>query len=224
MIKRAQQKTYTAKKRNSTSFYFAITTTFLSAAFFVSILWNSYGNIFAGAELPRSSLTYTSATPVSAATSTRVLDFENPIRLAIPSISVDAKVEEVGVARNGTMAIPSTFHTVGWYKYGTVPGEMGSAVMGGHYDNGLSLDGVFKNLKNMKPGDDIFVYDRDNTEIHFKVVSMDMYGYKEVPVDAIFNDNDRPLLRLITCDGQWIKKEKTYDARLVVTAILAEDY
>src|SRR5258708_38380056 len=67
----------------------------------------------------------------------KVPPVEYPDRLDIPVLNIDAAVLQVGIARSGHMAVPPNFTDVGWYKYGSLPGQKGSAVMAGHVDNGL---------------------------------------------------------------------------------------
>ena len=68
------------------------------------------------------------------------------MRISIPAIKVDAKIQEVGITAKGNMAAPRTFSEVGWYKYGPRPGETGSAVLAGHVDNGIAFPAVFSKL------------------------------------------------------------------------------
>lgn len=145
-----------------------------------------------------------------------------PVRLLVPSQHIDAYVEPVGAKENGDMATPSNFHNVAWYMMGSAPGERGSAVIAGHVDNALGLAGVFKELKNVRPGDDIYVETAEGKKLRFEVVSSKSYAYNKAPADAIFDDTGPSRLALITCDGDWIKDKKTYDHRLVVTARLVE--
>jgi len=54
-------------------------------------------------------------------------------------------------------------------------------------------------------------------------VVSDIVSYPEnaVPGSALFANNDGAHLNLITCDGQWVANEKSYDHRLVVFSNLA---
>ena len=144
-----------------------------------------------------------------------------PRRLRIPALGIDAFVRHVGVNSEGNMATPGNFTDAGWYKYGTVPGFAGSAVMDGHVDNALSLDGVFKHLSELKPGDDIYVDTASSTALHFIVREVVSYPAEEVPAERIFKADDAARLNLITCDGTWVQGKKEYDRRLVVYAALA---
>jgi len=157
-------------------------------------------------------------------TGTTAAEEDLPARLVIPTINVDADVQHVGIAKSGNMAVPTNFYDVGWYKYGTVPGDMGSAVVAGHVDNALSLPGVFKNLHKLKKGDLVHVIANDGKRHTFKVTDLDYYDYDNAPSELIFNQQGAKRLKLITCVGNWIQSEKTYDKRLVVTAEMVGIY
>lgn len=139
-----------------------------------------------------------------------------PLRLMIPALHISAAVQYVGVNGKGNMATPNNFTDVAWYKYGPIPGSIGSAVVAGHVDNGLSLPGVFKHLDTIRVGDDVYILTKDNSKIHFMVSDIKSYPYKEAPADLIFNQHDTARLNLLTCVGDWVAKDKTYDHRLVV--------
>ena len=165
-------------------------------------------------------LWYTSDTEVIPPTeeieTREVLSGDHPTRLRVPALGIDAHVQEVGVNALGNMAAPNNFTDAGWYKYGTPPGFVGSAVVAGHVDNGLALPGVFKHLDELKIGDDIYVEKKDGTELHFKVTEIQKYPYKNVPLKTLFSRRDLPRLNLITCGGTWVPGERSYDERLVV--------
>lgn len=139
-----------------------------------------------------------------------------PSRLLIPSLKIDANVQYVQVNDKGNMGTPKGFTDVAWYKPGVIPGQIGSAVMAGHVDNAIALDGVFKHLGDMKAGDDVYVQDKSGKKIHFVVNEVKLYPYQEVPAALIFGQRDISRLNLISCAGIWLKDLKTYDERLVV--------
>lgn len=144
-----------------------------------------------------------------------------PARLRVPSIGVDAAVEAVGVKEGGAMATPSGFATTGWYKYGALPGEAGNAVIAGHVNNGLGLSGVFARLPEIAIGATITVADRSGRALNYVVVEKSQYATNEAPLQDIFSITGPSGLVLITCEGDWIPKERSYDKRLVVLARLA---
>ncbi|MDB5260340.1 MAG: hypothetical protein JWN37_571 [Candidatus Nomurabacteria bacterium] len=148
---------------------------------------------------------------------------ELPKSIQIPSLNIDTTVKYVGVTKDGNMATPGNFKDVGWYKYGTAPGFNGSAVIAGHLDNALAISGVFKNLKLLKEGDDVYITRNDGTKLHFKVEKTETYPYDNAPTEEIFNGNNGSRLNLITCAGVWNQLKKTYSKRLVVYAKLVNE-
>jgi sortase A len=139
-----------------------------------------------------------------------------PSRLIIPALKVNANVQQLGVNGVGNMQAPDNFTDVGWYKYGTVPGYVGSSVIDGHVDNGLGLAGVFIHLDQIQVGNDVYVQTKGGDMLHFVVSDIEIYPYQNVPVDQVFAENDAARLNLITCDGTWVHGQDTYNERLVV--------
>ena len=143
-----------------------------------------------------------------------------PTRLVIPKIDVDTNVLSVGITKKGNMATPNNYTDVGWYKYGPLPGEMGSAVLAGHVNNGLALAGVFFHLNELAVGDDIYVTTKGGESLHFIVREMNTYPFNAKDTN-VFTENDGKLLKLITCAGTWVSNIRTHDQRLVVTAVFS---
>lgn len=150
----------------------------------------------------------------TAATSTAFV----PARLKIPSIGVDAAVEQVGQKADGTMGAPTTFGEVAWYAPGAKPGGAGNAVFAGHVDNALTTAGVFEHLSSLKPGDYITVADASGKTIVYRVASSKSYAAADAPVAQIFATSGPQGLVLITCTGDWVTSEHQFDQRLVVVA------
>ncbi len=143
---------------------------------------------------------------------------EHPLRLRIPRIEIDAKVQNVGITKRGNMATPNNYRDVGWFKYGAVPGERGNAIVAGHVDNGLTLPGVFADLEDLKRGDLIYVDTVGGDTVRFRVTNMETYDYT-AKVEEIWQGELDSKLILITCTGSWLKDAKTHAQRLVITAI-----
>jgi sortase (surface protein transpeptidase) len=145
-------------------------------------------------------------------------DPDYPVRIALPSIGLDTSVVEVGVTKTGEMDVPSgKTKDVGWYKDGTVPGEVGSAVMDAH------VYAAFDKLKYLKVGADIYVVARSGKSLHFRVTDSRIYKLGELPIDLLFNQSDAKRLNLITCAGSYSRTLGTYDHRLVAYAVLVEE-
>lgn len=120
----------------------------------------------------------------------------------------------MGLTKDGDMDVPPDLINVGWYKYGTKPGSIGSAVIAGHLEGTKDL-GVFINLETLRAGDIVNVRnDRDET-ISFVVRKTLSYKQDERPTE-IFHKTDGVYLNLITCSGIWSNSQKRYSHRLVV--------
>lgn len=146
-----------------------------------------------------------------------------PVRLKIPAIDVDAKVQSVGLTATGRMGIPSNFTDVAWYKLNPRPGQSGSAVIDGHLDNARDANAVFARLNELKSGDEVFVVDEKNIELKFIVLGSVVYNDISAPLNEIFDKSGSVAkLNLITCDGAWDQEKKNYDKRLVVYTELAK--
>ena len=147
----------------------------------------------------------------------------HPVNVFISGSDTNAAVIPVGVTSAGDLDVPHNFVQAGWYEDGPVPGQEGSAVIDGHVDNGgyaPTIDGIFKSLGDLKPGDTITVALSDGANKTFKVVSSAVYDYTDFPSDLVFNQTGAAYLKIITCHGTWLPDKDTYSQRLVVTAVL----
>jgi LPXTG-site transpeptidase (sortase) family protein len=143
-----------------------------------------------------------------------------PTRLTVPSLRIDAPVENVGKKADGTMGTPSKFGSVAWYAPGSKPGESGNAVFAGHVNNALTTAGVFSHLSQIRLGAAVQVANKDGRTLSYKVVSVEEYPASTAPADAIFTEVGPSQLILITCDGDWDAGAHSFDKRLVVVAEL----
>ena len=147
-----------------------------------------------------------------------------PVHIAIPSVYIDANMQQTTINAKGAMGVPTNFSDVAWYVNGVIPGDPGTAVIDGHYDNGLGLDGVFKHLGEVQNGDDIYITRKDGKKMHFKITSTELIPYDDpATAQKVFDPQTfRSEIKLVTCSGTWISSDKTYNQRIVVTAVLAD--
>ncbi len=140
-----------------------------------------------------------------------------PVRLKISILGVDAPIEAVGIAPDGSMEVVRSFTKVGWYKYGPYPGAIGKAVIEGHLDAVDSPIAVFSKLEHLTEGDAITVVDAEKRTATFTVTHTAYFPYNSTSTEEIFGPaDDGSYLNLITCAGNWIRDQKTYDHRLIV--------
>ncbi|MFD1021009.1 class F sortase [Thalassobacillus hwangdonensis] len=144
-----------------------------------------------------------------------------PTRIEIPSIDVDAEIENVGILENGEMGVPEDDSKVGWFEPGTKPGNEGNSVLAGHVDN-YKGPAVFFYLKDLKKGDEITVTDKDGEKKTYVVQKLESYPMDNSPIEKIFGKTDKKRLNLITCTGDFIRDEGGHQDRLVVYTELKE--
>lgn len=143
----------------------------------------------------------------------------NKPRLTIPSIDVDAEIESLGLTPAGAMDTPEGPDNVGWYSFGVRPGEIGSAVIGGHRGWKNGEPAVFDDLGTLKKGDSVIVNDPYGTYT-FIVRETRLYD-KDAIAPEVFSSSDGVHLNLITCVGVWNEELKSSEERLVVFADLS---
>ncbi len=144
-----------------------------------------------------------------------------PVRLIIPSIGVDAEILPAGY-RDGEMEVPPTADTVGWYEYGPVPGDEGSAVLAAHVA-WRKQRGVFWDLNTLAPGAEFEVVFDDGTSRAFRAVALDVYEKGTLPSDEIFRRAGDPVLTLITCGGAFNPSLGNYDSNVVALAVEVDE-
>lgn len=159
--------------------------------------------------------------PTSSPTPTPIV-VGDPVSIAIPKLSVDTQFVNVGVTPDNVMETPQDYSTVGWYTKGVRPGEVGAAIINGHFDDINGNGAVFYNLSKLMSGDEIVIKTALGKTLTFVVESTYSEEYASFPKELIYAPYDGKGLRLITCDGVWNAKEKTYSKRLVVNARMTE--
>jgi LPXTG-site transpeptidase (sortase) family protein len=176
---------------------------------------------------PRSSTTVRPATSndattpgTSATPSTGLHPIEDPVRIVIPAIGVDAQMVHVGNQPNGSMQVPP-YGLAAWYRQGPQPGAAGPSVIIGHVDSKKKAD-VFHRLNALKPGDVILVFDKSGDVATFQADSSELVLKKDLPKDRIWNNTSQPVLRLITCGGKWDASIGHYLSNLIVYAHLVK--
>lgn len=128
------------------------------------------------------------------------VEIGKPQRITVKSLGVDAPVIALGLAPDGSQAVPETLHETAWWELGSRPGQSGNGVIVGHAaSKGV---GVFDDLKDLKTGDRITVVGTSGkarfevTETYEKPVS----EFAEVS-DDVYRTEGPPGLVLMTCGG-----------------------
>ena len=139
-----------------------------------------------------------------------------PLRVMIPAIDVDARIRPVGLNLDGSMEVPD-FGVAGWYTKGPRPGAPGPAVIVAHVDSFEGPD-VFFRLRELRRGQRIHVVRRDGSTAVFRVARRENTPKDRLPADRIWNDTRRPVLRLVTCGGEFDYETRHYTENVIVYA------
>lgn len=125
-----------------------------------------------------------------------------PVRIAIPAIGVDSPVNPLGLAPDGTLAVPQPgphLDQAAWFKNSPSPGQPGPAIIEGHVDSPAGPS-VFFRLGAIKPGDRVLVWRTDGVVVTFRVNAVRDYPKSRFPTRLVYGSQlAAPSLRLITC-------------------------
>jgi LPXTG-site transpeptidase (sortase) family protein len=149
-------------------------------------------------------------------TKKQINDIGLPVRLKIPIINVDTTVYNVGLTSSGAMDIKEDPTKVAWYEFGPRPGEIGNAVIAGHYGWIDNKESIFNNLHNLKKGNEVIITDSNGLSITFSVTESRKFDPNANASSVFYANDNKAHLNLITCDGAWVNSKKSYTDRLVV--------
>ncbi|MFA5775780.1 MAG: class F sortase [Ilumatobacteraceae bacterium] len=139
-----------------------------------------------------------------------------PLRLRIPAIKVNSTIEYVGMTSSGAMDTPKKDLNVAWYSPGTRPGDIGSAVIAGHFSwRNHGQGGIFHNLDKLRKGDILYIDDDQGKTLSFVVRESRIFKF-DADARQVFFSNSGTRLNLITCSGWWDSSKQSSTARRVV--------
>jgi hypothetical protein len=153
-----------------------------------------------------------------------------PVRLVIPKMGLDAPILALGPAADGSMQAPVAggpsnpiYGDVYWWDAGSMPGQVGNAVLAGHINRPDGSPASFGNLNVLNPGNQLRLVTAGGNILAFVVTAKDaplVYtrGDDDPTIESIFGPSLTPNLNLLTCWGKW--NGTTYDRRLTIRATL----
>jgi sortase (surface protein transpeptidase) len=140
-----------------------------------------------------------------------------PVYLSIPVIGVRTRLIRLGLTARGTLQVPASTSVAGWYTGSPRPGQVGSAIIAGHIDSDRG-PGVFFRLRQLRPGDRVYVRHADGTLAVFRVYAEHMFAKDHFPTQKVYGPAPDPELRLITCGGVFDAATGSYLSNIVVYA------
>lgn len=144
-----------------------------------------------------------------------------PTRVRIPAIHVNAPLTGLALESGRHLAAPpaNDRNLAGWYRDGTSPGVVGTAVIAGHVDTRQG-PAVFYSLGALKKGDTVSVDRTDGQSAVFTVDGVEAYDARAFPDEKVYGASARAELRLITCGAGFDKRHNRYLGNVVVYAHL----
>jgi len=138
-----------------------------------------------------------------------------PVELLIPAIEVHTSLVRLGITQQGTLQVPNSSSVAGWYTGSPRPGEIGSSIIAGHIDSHLG-PGVFFRLRELRPGDRIYVRQADRRLAVFRVTGVHQYPKARFPTAAVYGPVPDAELHLISCGGTFDYATHSYLSNIVV--------
>lgn len=138
-----------------------------------------------------------------------------PVRIEIPALDINSYVGTLGLQADHQVQVPTSTHVVDWYKDGSLPGQVGSAVILGHVDSYVG-PGTFFYLKDLKAGNAITVVLANGTTTRFVVTKVVQYAKTTFPDRLVYGSNGTRQLHLITCGGTFDHATGHYESNVVV--------
>ena len=146
---------------------------------------------------------------------------DRPCRRGRPGLrshrSVCARTRPLGEVGRNRLEVPTNWSEVGWWRDGSLPGERGSSVIAGHVDTKTG-PAVFAKLGRLRRGDEINFVRREGRTARFEVTRTERYAKRRFPTRRVYAESSKPVLRLITCGGQFDWSSGHYRDNVVVYA------
>jgi len=157
-----------------------------------------------------------------------VVDATHPRYVSIPVLGIDkARVQQVGLTKNNTIDTPKNISDTAWYPKSAHPGQgYGAVVINGH-NSGVMRDGVFKGLVDLKDGDQIVIERGDGQKITYVVVENKTEAIEQANTSGLQRimtpyESDKEGLGLITDAGSWVPRDKVFNKKTLVRAVVVE--
>jgi len=137
-----------------------------------------------------------------------------PARMRIPALSADAEIIDTGFDETETMEIADSAHLISWLREGAIPGNDGSAILGGH-NRWKGEIGQLINLDSLEVGDAMEIDYFDGTTLTFYCESVFVYALATAPAAHIMDGGGEARVTVITCKDPYNPSTGTSDYRII---------
>lgn len=141
-----------------------------------------------------------------------------PKKILIPDIDVDAYIQKVGVDQRDEVAVPNNLYMAGWFVDTAKPGHTGLSLIVGHV-SGRNSSAVFENLHKLNKGDQFIVELGNGTKVNYEVFDKENAKVQD-SVSIMFSQDPtiKHQLNLVTCSGNRDPITRSRENRLTVKA------
>lgn len=144
-----------------------------------------------------------------------------PKYLVIPILNIKARITKISTNPQNQIQAPSNIYDTAWYTSSSLPGQPGAMFIDGHVSS-WTANGVFYDLKKLKPGDVIQIIRGDNKSFTYVVKQLQTYSANNVNMAQVLAPvvPGAAALNLMTCTGSVISGTSEFNERLVVYSVL----
>lgn len=159
--------------------------------------------------------------PRAASTLDRLETMPAPSGLVLERWGIEMPVQGVGYAEDGSMELPESATTAGWFRLGGHPAggprDGMNVVLAAHVDDATVGLGPFARLREAQPGDRVGVRLADGSLAWYRVDRVEQTAKRDVDLAQVFRDSTRALV-LVTCGGRWDASVRHYEDNVLVWA------
>ncbi len=148
------------------------------------------------------------------------LDYSAPTAINVPALGIQSILTRLDRNPDGTVEVPTSFHTAGWYEHSVTPGQIGPTVILGHVDS-TSGPGIFYRVGALHPGDTVAVTRADGKTVTFVITGVRQYSKTAFPTLDVYGNTPVPTIRLVTCGGAFDSATHHYLSNIVAYGELA---
>ncbi len=165
-------------------------------------------------------------TPVTAAQiDAHIVPAAQPRYISIPALDISkTRVVAVGLTPNRLLDTPKNISDTAWFEKSALPGEGSGAVVIDGHNGGITRDGVFAKLSELKQNDEIIIERGDGKKITYQVETNETMSLEKANTTGMQDmmksaDPSKQGLSIITCAGNWIPRDKVFDKRVMIRAV-----
>ena len=140
-----------------------------------------------------------------------------PRAIYINKINVSARVMPMSINADGSVQAPRNIFDAGWYNGSVQPGEIGAMFIDGHA-SGATREGLFAYLDKLVEGDTLEIEKGDGSRLAYRVVHTETVNLSDVDMKKLLLPYGNTVrgMNLMTCTGNWVADQETYDKRVTV--------